>query len=62
MSAKYLCPCKKITKQDVKDAVKAGASSYKEVKKATGLASKCGHCKNKAKKYIKKRLKKMKAA
>ncbi len=56
MSGKYLCPCRKIAKKDVKEALKKGASCYKEVKKATGAGAACGHCKNKIKKYIKKQM------
>ena len=56
MSDKYICPCRKLTKGDVKKAMKDGAQSYKEVKKATGAGTACGHCKSKIKKYVKKRL------
>lgn len=57
---KYLCPCMRITKKDVKKAIEAGADSFKEVKKATGAAGRCGHCECRVKKYTKKRLKKLK--
>lgn len=55
---KYLCPCYKLTKEDIKKAVKNGAGSYKKVKKATNAASRCGHCECEVKKYVKKQLKK----
>ena len=55
---KYICPCFKVTKADIKKAIADGAGSFKEVKKATRLAAGCGHCKCKARKYTKKRLEK----
>ncbi len=55
---KYICPCFKVTKKDIKEAVADGADSFKAVKKATKLGSGCGHCKCKAKIYTKKQLKK----
>jgi NAD(P)H-nitrite reductase large subunit len=42
---KVICQCKKVTKGDILSAMKNGALTYKEVKKETELASKCGHCK-----------------
>ena len=51
---KIICPCKKVTKGDILDAMKNGALTYKEVKKETGDGSKCGHCKEDVKKFIKK--------
>lgn len=54
---KYLCPCFKVTKDDVLKAIHDGADSFKEVKKATKAVSGCGHCKCKVKKYTKKKLK-----
>lgn len=55
---KYICPCFKVTKDDIKNAIAEGADSFKKVKKATRLAAGCGHCKCEAKKYTKKKLKK----
>lgn len=55
---KYLCPCMKVTKKDIKKAIADGADSWKSVKSATGVSEKCGHCKCKVKKYVKKHLKK----
>lgn len=54
---KYLCPCYKVTKAEIKKAIKKGADSFKEVKKATQAGEGCGHCKCKVKKYVKKKLK-----
>ena len=45
-----------ITKSDIKKAIKHGAASFKEVKKATNASKRCGHCKCKVKKYTKKLL------
>lgn len=53
---KVICPCRHVTKGDVADAVEAGATSFKEVKKATGAGGGCGHCKKKVKKLTKKLL------
>ncbi|NLW11893.1 MAG: (2Fe-2S)-binding protein [Clostridiaceae bacterium] len=51
---KVICPCKKVTKGDILVAMKKGALTYKDVKKATGAGSKCGHCKDDVKNFIKK--------
>jgi bacterioferritin-associated ferredoxin len=49
-----ICKCKGITKGEVRKLLKSGMTSFKEIKKATGVTSKCGKCKSKVKKYIKK--------
>lgn len=54
----YLCPCYKLTKKDIKKVIKKGALSFKEVKQATGISKRCGHCACKTKKYVKKQLEK----
>lgn len=54
----YICPCFKVTREDIKKAVEEGADTFKKVKKATRLGTGCGHCECKAKKYAKKRIKK----
>ena len=54
---KVLCPCLKVTKGDIIEAIEQGASSYKEVKKATKAGKACGKCKKKIKKFTKKMLK-----
>lgn len=51
---KIICPCKKVSKGDILESMKKGNLTFKEVKKATGAGSKCGHCKNDVKKFIKK--------
>lgn len=51
---KVICPCYHVTKGDVADAVKNGATSFKEVKKATKAGKGCGKCKKKVKKLTKK--------
>lgn len=55
---KVICSCYHVTKGDLKRAIKNGADSYKEVKKATRIGCACGHCKKKAKKTVKKLLQK----
>ena len=47
-----LCKCKNITKGDVKRALQAGVTSFRDVKRATGAGFKCGKCKAKIRKYI----------
>lgn len=54
---KIICPCYKVTKGDIADAVESGAASFKEVKKATKAGKGCGKCKKKVKKLTKKLLK-----
>ncbi len=51
---KIICKCYHITKGDVADAAAKGASSFREVKKATKAGAACGHCKKKIKKLMKK--------
>ena len=46
---KYLCPCYKVTKKDIKEAIKDGATSFKEVRKMTKAGKGCGHCECKVK-------------
>lgn len=53
---KVICPCYHVTKGDIKKAIDDGASSFKEVKKATKVSKGCGKCKKKAKKLTKKLL------
>ena len=53
---KVICPCYHVTKGDIKKAIDDGASSFKEVKKATKISKGCGKCKKKAKKVTKKLL------
>lgn len=58
-SDKYLCPCYKVTKKDIKKAIKDGAESFKDVRKETKVGKACGHCECKVKKYTKQQLKKL---
>lgn len=51
---KVICPCKDVTKGDVLKSIEKGATSYKDVKKATGAGSKCGKCEKKIRKFIEK--------
>jgi len=51
---KILCACKKVTKGDILKAMAQGALTYKEVKRVTGAGSRCGACKDRVKKFIKK--------
>ncbi|MCG8315124.1 MAG: bacterioferritin-associated ferredoxin [Pseudomonadales bacterium] len=40
----YVCLCKGVTDNHIREAVNNGASSFKEVAKAHGLGSQCGKC------------------
>lgn len=51
---KVMCKCKKVTKGDIVKSMDKGAKSWKDVAEATGAGSKCGHCKDDIKKFIKK--------
>lgn len=48
----YVCLCRGITDQDIKDAVENGAGSYREVREQLDLASCCGRCAPEAKAII----------
>jgi bacterioferritin-associated ferredoxin len=56
--SKIICSCYKVTKEDIKKAIKNGASSFKEIKDATKITKSCGKCRKKAKKVSKKLIKK----
>ena len=47
-----ICACRHVTKWDVRDAMKAGADCFKDVRKATGAGGKCSKCNKKIKKYM----------
>lgn len=51
---KVICKCKKVTKGEILEAIKKGASSYSEIKDITGAGAKCGKCKKKIKKFMSK--------
>ncbi|ANF59065.1 bacterioferritin-associated ferredoxin [Halotalea alkalilenta] len=40
----YVCLCKGVTDRQLRQAVEEGASSWKEVREATGCASQCCKC------------------
>ncbi len=40
----YVCLCRGITDQDIKDAIANGAESYREVRDLLDLGTCCGHC------------------
>ena len=54
--SKYVCPCRHVTEEDIRKAIADGATSLKQVRKATGAGSKCGKCKPAAKKLVKRLL------
>ena len=48
----YVCLCRGITGQDIKDAVADGADSYREVRELLDLGTCCGRCAPEAKSII----------
>lgn len=56
MKQKMICPCCSVTTKDLKKAVKKGACSFKAVEKETKVGCRCGKCRKKAKKTVKKLL------
>ncbi|WP_372609408.1 (2Fe-2S)-binding protein [Halomonas sp.] len=40
----YVCLCKGVTDHQIRDSVKAGARSWREVQSATGCGTQCGKC------------------
>jgi NAD(P)H-nitrite reductase large subunit len=43
-TSKVVCGCFNVTEQDIKDAVKNGASSFEDVQKITKVGTGCGAC------------------
>lgn len=48
----YVCLCRGITDQDIKDAVSNGAESYREIRETLDLGTCCGRCVPEAKSII----------
>ena len=48
----YVCLCRGITDQDIKDAVENGACSYREVREMLDLGTCCGRCAPEARSII----------
>ena len=48
----YVCLCRGITDQDIKDAMQNGAQSYREVRDMLDLGTCCGRCAPEAKAII----------
>ena len=44
-----VCPCLRVSQEDIEQAIENGASNFKDVKKKTKIVTKCGKCKNRAK-------------
>jgi|LSQX01.3.fsa_nt_gb NAD(P)H-nitrite reductase large subunit len=51
---KVICPCKKVKRIDVLQAIADGAVTLGQIEKKTGAMSKCGKCKRDIKKLMKK--------
>ncbi len=50
----YICKCYKLDKSYMKDKIKDGASSFKELQKESKIGTKCSSCKKKNKKRFQK--------
>lgn len=57
--SKEICSCKHVTKDEIREAVREGVETYKDVKRATGAGSKCGKCHRKVEKIIEEELAKL---
>ena len=40
----YVCLCNAVTDSDIRDAVDAGVSSFRQLKQTTKCATRCGQC------------------
>jgi bacterioferritin-associated ferredoxin len=52
----YVCLCQGVTDGQIRDAILEGCCSYREVREATGVASKCGKCACLAKEVVRETL------
>lgn len=57
--SKEICSCKHVTKDEIREAVHEGATTFKDVKRATGAGSRCGKCRKKVEKIVEDELKEM---
>lgn len=48
----YVCVCRGITDQDIKDAIQHGAESYREVRELLDIGTCCGLCAPEARSLI----------
>lgn len=55
----YVCLCRGITDQDIKDAMQEGANSYRDVRDMLDLGTCCGRCAPEAKAIISEELSKI---
>ena len=58
MEDEVICYCYGITKQDIIDAIKAGATTLEDIQDATGAGTACGRCNGAIESILKKELKK----
>lgn len=49
----YICICEQVTDTQIKNAIKEGATSVRDLKKELGIASQCGQCGQCAKALLK---------
>jgi len=52
----FVCICKGITEQDIRDAVNNGADTFKSIKEQLAVSTQCGGCVTHAKQIINEQL------
>lgn len=55
----YVCLCRGITDQDIKDALADGANSYRDIREQLDLGTCCGRCAPEARSIISEELAKI---
>jgi len=48
----YVCVCKAITEQQLKDAVHQGANTFRDVRRCLGVSTGCGRCASHARSLV----------
>jgi len=52
----YICICNSVTDKEIRQAVKLGATSLKDLREGLGVASNCGKCASCAKAVLREEL------
>lgn len=58
MENETICYCYGVTKKDIVDEIKKGATTLEEIQDATGAGTACGRCNNAIQKILDEELKK----
>jgi len=59
MRKKYICICRSVGEDEIRDAVRSGARTFKEVQDITECATSCGTCQNAIERELESILKEM---